>query len=94
MTLANPTDEELHLLLWSILIASSQPVIGGHRNLGCGMIHAEWLVSERTLGDAQAKVVGTVGFNDSGFYCDIAGFNGSAMTEAFKAGTIQVTDFV
>ena len=94
MTLANPTEEELNLLLWSILVASSRPHIGGHRNLGCGSIAAEWTISQHALGDAQPSVLGRVGFNDQGFYCDVPGFDGQAMTEALKSGAIRVTEFV
>ena len=93
MTLQNPTDQELHLVLWAIAIASHQPMVGGHRNLGCGYIAGDWTITSQSLGEGKPVELGKVGFNDEGFFCTVPGFDADAVSQAIKSGEIALTDF-
>jgi hypothetical protein len=78
MILKNPTDTELHTVLLSIAAWAYEPMIGGHHNLGCGNIDAEWEIYEQAfLSNARTKI-GTVGFNETGFFVEGIVFDAAA----------------
>lgn len=70
MILANPSDDEFMTILFVLLAASKQPLIGGHRNLGCGHIKAEWTLTTLDLCHPP-KTLGHVRIKDFGIAFDI-----------------------
>lgn len=89
MTLTNPTEDELNFLLWTLQKASADFNIGGHQNLGCGDIAAEWKIVETSFENPEPKELGTLridedGFNLTGMNFDYAGFEKSILEGKFK----------
>ena len=93
MILQNPTDQELHLVLWAIAIASHRPMIGGHRNLGCGQIAASWTITSQSIAEGKPVELGKVGFGDEGFFCTVPGFDAESITQAIESGEMSLTEF-
>lgn len=66
MRLSNPSSEELAFFFWVLHKASSNFQIGGHENLGCGEIHAEWTVTETSYSTINPKTIGSIKIDDNG----------------------------
>ncbi|MGO3640414.1 hypothetical protein ACTXIV_13065 [Psychrobacter celer] len=94
MLLKDPTDQELHLALWSIAMASLKPYVGGHTNANYGEIHAKWEVMVTDIDNLTPKSLGHVGFNDEGFFHTIEGFDVDEITKQIVDGTINIGSFV
>ena len=94
MTIKNPNEHELDLLLWSIAMGSLHPFIGGHNNANFGEISAEWELVVTDIDNLKPKSLGKIGFNDDGFYSTIEGFDADAVTKKIIEGTINVGSFV
>lgn len=73
MTLTNPTDDEFRFIIWVLKKASANFSIGGHQNLGCGDISAEWKVLETSFDKPEPKEIGVIRITDEGF--SISGFD-------------------
>lgn len=94
MTIKNPNEHELNILLWSIAMGSLHPFIGGHNNANFGEISAEWDVTVTNINNLTPKRLGKIGFNDDGFYSTVEGFDADAITKQILDGTINVGSFV
>lgn len=94
MSVKNPNEHELDLLLWSIAMASLHPFIGGHNNANFGEITAEWEVTVTDIDNLTPKSLGKIGFNERGFYSTVEGFDASAVTKKILDGTINIGSFV
>lgn len=68
MQLSNPNKNDFMFFIWSLFVASKNPV-GGKVSYGCGLIQAEYKIYSESLLDIKRKQIGVVGFNsDEGFY--------------------------
>ncbi|MBO6224242.1 MAG: hypothetical protein J6N72_02140 [Psychrobacter sp.] len=94
ITIKNPNEHELNLLLWSIAMGSLHPFIGGHNNANFGEISAEWELTVTDIDNLTPKKLGKIGFNDDGFYSTIEGFDANTVTKKIIDGTINVGSFV
>lgn len=71
MILSNPSEDEFKMLLFVIIAASKEPTIGGHKNVGCGLVHCHWDVKRLDLeGD---KFLGSIIINNAGITINIDG---------------------
>lgn len=86
MVLNNATDEELKYLLWALWKLSSNFYIGGHRNIGCGEVHASWKIIETSLSDPKPKTIGELSINDDGFVLTGIEFDGYAIDQKIANG--------
>jgi CRISPR type IV-associated protein Csf2 len=68
MLVQNASDLELGLFLASLNEMSRNPVIGGHRSLGCGEIRGEWSVSYWPDTADEPIIAGTVIMSSEGFH--------------------------
>lgn len=73
MRLSNASSDEVAFLFWVLHKASTNFSIGGHENLGCGEVHAEWIVTESSFETITPKQIGTVKIDDNGV--TITGFD-------------------
>lgn len=93
------TDNELEFFLWVLYKASFDFRIGGHSNLGCGVIHADWDVSVSSLEQPQPQKLGKITINDDGFTIkpnesitdNKLNFNPSNVEEKIHNGTYDFT---
>lgn len=94
MNVKNPNEHELDLLLWSIAMASLHPFIGGHNNANFGEVAAEWEVTVTDIDNLTPKSLGKIGFDETGFYSTVEGFDANAVTKKILDGTINIGSFV
>ena len=92
MALKNPSDIELQAVLLSIAAWAYQPTIGGHHNLGCGEIDAEWEIYEQVFLSNERKLLGKVGFGAQGFFVKGIVFD-AAQTIAILTTDFDLTKF-
>jgi hypothetical protein len=70
---------ELGLLLAGLREAARHPLVGGHRNLGCGEIRAEYDVLSWPAEEAKPLLIGSVKFGFDGFFVE-----GDALRNALR----------
>lgn len=93
MILNNPSDQDLQYFLWVLSKASINFVIGGHQNLGCGEVHAEWNIIETTFDDPSPRKIGSLKIDDDGFHLSQIDFNPKAIDNAITNGSFDFTVF-
>lgn len=67
MTIANPSNEEITMLLWGLYCASLNNRLGGKGNIGCGEFIGHWDILEFEFGSFTPKKIASVTFDDEGF---------------------------
>lgn len=95
------TGDEFEFFLWVLYKAGYDFRIGGHSNLGCGQIHAEWDVSVSSLNDPKPTKLGKVLMGDDGFEAvpnkDVIDnklvFDPSKVEEKIRNGTYDFTTY-
>lgn len=93
MILNNPSDQDLQYFLWVLSKASINFNIGGHQNLGCGEVHAEWDITETTFDDPSPRKIGSLKIDDDGFQLHQIDFNPKAIDNAISNGSFDFTVF-
>lgn len=93
MILNNPTDQDLQYLLWILSKASINFNLGGHQNLGCGEVHAEWDIIETTFDEPTPRKIGSLKIDDEGFQLDQIDFSSKAIDNAISNGSFDFTIF-
>lgn len=95
--LVSPTDKEIEYFLWCLALFSTNPTIGGHVNLGCGLVSGEWDIYETNLTQMTPKLVGHVSVDMvDGFkfnYESNPNINPDNITQALKDGTLDLSKF-
>lgn len=66
MRLHGGTPIELGVLLWTIRLVASRPVVGGHKRAGAGEFSAAWEVSRYDFGASKPVRIGSVSFDRNG----------------------------
>lgn len=80
MNLTNPSEDEYMTTLFVLLAASKKPLIGGHRNLGCGHIEAEWELTKLDLRQPP-QTLGRVIIKSAGIEFDIPGVDETSLLD-------------
>ena len=75
-------------------MASLHPFIGGHNNANFGEISAEWEVTVTEIDNLTPKSLGKIGFDDTGFYSTVEGFDANAVTKKILMALSIVGSFV
>lgn len=93
MILTNPSEQDFNYLLWVLWKGSANFNIGGHQNLGCGEIHAEWDIIETSLDDPTPRKIGSLKINDDGFQLDQIDFDPKEIDNAISNSKFDFTVF-
>ncbi|EOZ8645470.1 RAMP superfamily CRISPR-associated protein [Acinetobacter baumannii] len=99
LQITDVTGDELEFFLWVLYKAGYDFRIGGHLNLGCGQVHAEWDVSVSSLDEPKPTKLGKVLINDDGLEIipnnDVSNnklvFDPSKVEEKIRNGTFDFT---
>lgn len=93
MILNNPSDQDLNFLLWTLWKGSVNFTIGGHQNLGCGEVHAQWNIIESSFDDPTPRKLGTLTISDDGFQLDKIAFDPKEIDNAISNEKFDFTVF-
>lgn len=95
--LVSPTDQEFEYFLWCLSLFAFNPTIGGHINLGCGLVSGHWDIYETSLTQMTPKKVGFVTADPvKGFsfeYESNPDLNPENITKAIEEGTLDLGKF-
>jgi len=78
--LINGRQAYLGILLHALADFAREPVLGGHRNIGAGQVSGSFDVFQWPVGELKASKIGSVSFDDMGFYME-----GDVLQAAFDA---------
>lgn len=78
--LINGRQAYLGIILHALAEFAREPVLGGHRNIGAGLVSGAFDVFQWTPGELQATKIGSVRFDDLGFHIE-----GDTLQAAFDA---------
>lgn len=93
MILTNPSELDLQYFLWTLWRSSVDFHVGGHRNVGCGEIAADWDIIESSFDDPTPRKIGRLVINQDGFQLEQIAFNPKEIDNAISSGEFNFDVF-
>ncbi|WP_436659646.1 RAMP superfamily CRISPR-associated protein [Acinetobacter sp. P1(2025)] len=93
--LKDPSDDEFQAFLWSLYKASVDLSIGGHANVGCGLVNFNWDVYSSSFENPTPTIIGNISLTqENGFVLNGIDFDPKAFEDRIVSGDINVRQFV